>query len=113
MRLLQAGMMIGVAVATALPAAGENWPGWRGPRGDGTSLEANVPVRWNAVTGENVAWKIAVPGIGHASPIVWQDRVFLVTCLPDAQERILLCLDRRSGKELWRKTVVRAPLETK
>jgi len=105
--------LLGLFVAMASPAAAENWPGWRGPRGDGTSLEANVPVKWNATMGENIAWKVAVPGIAHASPIVWQDRVILVTCLPDSQERLLLCLDRKSGKELWRQAVVRAPLETK
>ena len=95
------------------PARGENWPGWRGPRGDGTSLETNVPVQWDAKTGVNIAWKIPIPGIGHASPIVWEDRVFLVTCLPEEQERILLCFDRQSGRELWRQTVIRSPLETK
>ncbi len=105
-------LLLAIAWATS-PAAGENWPGWRGPRGDGTSLEANIPRLWNGKTGENIAWKAAVPGIGHASPVVWEDRVFLVSCLTDAQERILLCLDRRSGRELWRRAVVRSPLETK
>src|SRR5262245_59537462 len=104
-----------VVIFTCLAAAarGENWPGWRGLRGDGTSLETNVPVSWNAAKGENIAWKAPIPGIGHASPVVWEDCVLLVTCLPDSQERILLCLDRASGRELWRQIVVRAPLETK
>ncbi len=47
-----------------LPA--ENWPGWRGPRGDGSSLDKNVPTKWSG--SQNVAWKVAIPGIGHASP---------------------------------------------
>ena len=51
-------------------AAAENWPAWRGPRGDGTSQEQNVPIHWSGE--ENVAWKVAVPGTGHASPIVWR-----------------------------------------
>lgn len=97
----------------AAPAAGENWPGWRGPRGDGTSAESKVPTRWDGKSGENVAWKVPVPGIGHASPVVWEDRVFLAACLTDSQERVLICLDRHTGKELWRQTVLRAPLETK
>lgn len=91
----------------------ENWPGWRGPRGDGTSTESAVPTHWNGTSGENIAWKVEIPGIGHASPIVWQDRLFLVTCLPNSQERVLLCLDRTSGKTLWQQTVVKSPLETK
>ncbi|MBI3467872.1 MAG: PQQ-binding-like beta-propeller repeat protein [Planctomycetes bacterium] len=91
----------------------EDWPGWRGPRGDGTSLETNVPVRWNGPTGENIAWKVPLPGQGHASPIVWGDYLFLISCIDETQERVLLCLDRRDGSTRWRKTVFTAPLETK
>ena len=101
------------SLCLAASAAAENWPGWRGPRGDGTSEETNVPLVWNGKSGENIAWQVLVPGIGHASPVVWQDHVLLVSCLPDSQERILLCLNRRNGQELWRRTVVKAPLETK
>jgi hypothetical protein len=92
---------------------GENWPCWRGPRGDGTSLEQNVPVRWDGPSGKNIVWKTELPGSGHASPIVWEDRVFLVTCVEEKQERILFCMDRKSGKILWDRLVVRAPLERK
>src|SRR5690606_27914001 len=91
----------------------EHWPCWRGPRGDGTSLETGVPVTWNAATGENIAWKAEIPGEGHASPIVWDDSIFLTTCLTDSTERVLLCLDRRTGQLLWQQTVIQSPLETK
>ena len=64
-------------------ARAENWPGWRGPRGDGTSEETDVPTHWDGAKGENIAWKVEVPGTGHASPIVWDDRIFLVTCLEE------------------------------
>jgi hypothetical protein len=66
-------------------ANAENWPGWRGPRGDGTSLETSVPTHWNAPSGENIAWKVALPGVGHASPVVWEDRVFVVSCVEQSQ----------------------------
>src|SRR5436190_16542647 len=92
-------------------AAAEDWPCWRGPRLDGTSTEANVPVRWSAT--ENVAWKTAIPGVGHSSPAVVGDRIFLTTCLLQEQQRVLLCLDRRDGKILWQRVVVTAPLERK
>ena len=94
-------------------AHGENWPGWRGPRGDGTSLEKSVPKQWDGPTGENIVWKTKVPGVGHASPIVWEDRIFLISCLEDQLERVVLCFDRLSGKMLWKRAVFRAPLETK
>jgi len=92
-------------------AAGEDWPMWRGPRGDGTSTEKDIPTRWDATN--NIAWKVEIPGQGHASPIVWRDRVFLVTCTPETKERFLLCLNRKTGQTIWRTVVLRAPLEAK
>jgi outer membrane protein assembly factor BamB len=105
-------LLVGL-IAIVGEARGENWPGWRGPRGDGVSQEKDLPTAWNGETGANICWKVKIPGEGHSSPVVWEDRLFLGTCLPDTLERVLLCLDRRSGKELWRRTVVRCPLETK
>ena len=102
-----------VVCALVMPARAENWPGWRGPRGDGTSLETAVPTKWDGATGKNVIWKTPLLGGGHASPIVWGDRIFLVTCDEQSQERLLLALDRHSGKILWQKSVFRGPLETK
>ena len=68
-----------VLVALGLSADGralaENWPGWRGPRGDGTSLEKTIPVSWSGTDG--VAWKTPIPGKGHASPIIWDRDVFV------------------------------------
>ena len=90
--------------------AGE-WPGWRGPRGDGHSDEPNIPTRWSAT--ENVHWKVAVPGRGHSSPVICGDRIFLTSALEKEQTRVLLCLDRRTGKTLWQKAVVKSPLEQK
>jgi outer membrane protein assembly factor BamB len=95
----------------ALSVNAENWPSWRGPRGDGTSLENNAPIVWSATS--NVVWKTEIPGVGHASPVVWQDKIFLVSALTDTQERVLLCLDRKTGKILWQKSVLEAPLERK
>src|SRR5215207_7702861 len=96
----------------------EEWPGWRGPRGDGTSQERGVALQWSA--SENVAWKVAIPGIGHSSPVVWGDRVFVTTCIEQpgkgkdrTGDRVLLCLERATGKERWRRTVLTAPLERK
>ncbi|MCI0748421.1 MAG: PQQ-like beta-propeller repeat protein, partial [Verrucomicrobia subdivision 3 bacterium] len=94
-----------------LLAAAENWPCWRGSRLDGASAEKNVPTHWNASS--NIAWKTELPGIGHASPIVWNDRVFTVTSLADKQARDLLCVDRAGGKIFWQKTVITSPLERK
>ena len=87
----------------------QNWPGWRGPNGDGTSAETNLPVRWDSIN--NVAWKIPVPGTGYSSPVVWEDRLFITTALLETQEKILLCYDSGTGDLIWQKTVVKSPLE--
>src|SRR5262245_27355595 len=100
-------------LAAAGAVRGENWPGWRGPRGDGTSYETNVPIHWNGDKGENLAWKAPLTGGGHASPIVWDDRVFVVGCIEATQERILSCFDRRTGKSFWQKTIIHSRLESK
>ena len=88
----------------------ENWPCWRGPRLDGTSFDTQIPIHWSATS--NVLWKTALPGMGHASPIVWDERIFTVAAL-NTQERILLCLNRNTGNIIWQRTVVQSPLETK
>ncbi len=94
-------------VASSL-AASENWPGWRGPRGDGSVADApDLPVAFDPAT--DAAWKTEIPGIGHASPILWEDRIFLVTAVET--ERLLLCLDRRGGAILWSRVALTAPPE--
>lgn len=95
----------------AVPLIAENWPGWRGPRGDGSSHEKNPPLTWNETS--NIRWKTSLPGKGHSSPIVWGERVFVTTCLEDKGERVLLCLQRRDGKILWQRVVLTAKLERK
>lgn len=104
------GLILGSLLISSLTTLkAENWPGWRGPNGDGTSSETNLPTQWDSTT--NVMWKIPVPGIGHGSPIVWEDRIFIVSALPETQERLLLCYNSKDGSLLWKTTVVKAPLE--
>ncbi len=100
-----------IIVTSSSPA--EDWPGWRGPRGDGTSLDADIPTHWNAATGEQIAWKVPVPGVGHSSPVIVGEQLFLTTFLPETTERQLLCFDRLTGEIEWRQTVFTAPIETK
>jgi len=110
-RFIAATGLIVALLANIGSARAENWPCWRGPRGDGTSLETGIPTRWSST--ENVAWKVSVPYLGHASPIVWGDRLFLVGTDLEEQDRILMGFDRTNGKLLWEQRVVHAPLEGK
>lgn len=80
-----------------------DWPQWRGPLGTGISSETAAPLSWSAT--KNVKWKVALPEEGNSSPIVIDGKV-LVTCPSEhGKQRLLLCLDRTNGKELWRKTI--------
>jgi outer membrane protein assembly factor BamB len=86
------------------PVAAANWPAFRGPHGNGVADEKNLPLTWSA--GENIAWKVQLPGPGASSPIVWNDRVFITAFTGSKASEIvrhLLCFDRRSGKKLWQK----------
>src|SRR5688572_20918784 len=98
---------LGLMFCLGAALAGD-WPAWRGPRGDGIA-EGKAPLKWSAT--ENVAWKAEVPGVGHSSPVVVGGRVLLTTYLAKGDERVLLCYDRATGKELWRTVVLSSPAE--
>jgi outer membrane protein assembly factor BamB len=74
-------------------------------------METNAPVYWSPTS--NILWKVELPGQGHASPIVFGDRLFTVAALTQTEERVLLCVDRAKGNLVWQRTVLAAPLEHK
>ena len=104
--------LFAVLLTSSTAAIAEDWPGWRGPRGDGTSSETNVPVSWDATTGAEVAWRVPLPGEGVGSPVVWKERLFVVSCVNETGERLLHCLDPKTGSTRWQRTVFQGPLET-
>ncbi len=108
---MAAACLVSLAIFSSNSFA-ENWPGWRGPRGDGSSVDTKPPIQWDGETGEGIVWKTPIPGRGHGSPIIWNDRIFLPTCLEKTGDRQLLCLDRASGDVVWKRTLFRSPLET-
>jgi outer membrane protein assembly factor BamB len=83
----------------ALPA--QEWTRFRGPNGTGVSVTTGVPVTW---TTADFRWRVPLPGKSHAQPVIWGERVFLPTATAQGNERILLCLRRDDGSELWRHT---------
>jgi outer membrane protein assembly factor BamB len=78
------------------------WSRWRGPSGQGI-VEGDYPDAWSAT--ENVLWKVAIPGQGHSSPIVWADKLFLTSASGGGSKRSLFCFNRADGKLLWEKSV--------
>ena len=80
---LLAGALALVPCAPAAPAE-QNWGQWRGPRADGTAPHGNPPSEWSE--SKNVKWKIAIPGEGNATPIVWDNLVFVQSAVPVAKK---------------------------
>ncbi len=76
-----------------------NWPHWRGPDRNGVSQETGLPLNWSAK--KNIVWALALPGVSGATPIIWNDRVFLNVA--DGNELHLWAVDRRAGKVLWKR----------
>ena len=84
-----------------------------GLAGTALAIQRPPPLKWDAETGEGILWKTEIPGIGHASPIIWKDRAFIVTCDLDAEVRQLIALDANKGAILWKQDVIKAKLEKK
>lgn len=85
-----------VLLALTTASLADNWPSWRGPAQNGVSNAKNTPTTWSAT--ENVLWKVALPGRGSSTPIVWEDNV-VVTCGVNGKNTVL-CFDR-NGKQRW------------
>lgn len=81
----------------------DDWPWWRGPNLSAVVSSKPTVTEWSET--KNVVWKAPVPGRGHASPIVVGTRVFLSTADEDRNIQLVVCYDRASGKELWRKDI--------
>jgi outer membrane protein assembly factor BamB len=83
-------------------AQAENWPQWRGPSFNGATTEKNLPTTWSKT--ENVLWSVTLPGLSGATPIIWDDKVFIASA--DAQKNlVLICYNRKDGKLLWQQEV--------
>ncbi len=101
------------------------WFMYRGNYASGILDNANLPQSWNVETGENIAWKIEIPGLGHSSPVVWGEKVFVTTAVsPETRENVqtgiygsidpvpdssvhswkVICIDKKTGKTVWEKT---------
>ena len=79
------------------------WPRWRGPSGQGYVAPGKYANTW--ALSRNVKWRVAVPGTGNSSPIVWGDRIYVTTAQNSGAKLSLLAFNRADGKQLW-ETVV-------
>ena len=123
--------MLLAAVSTFALAA--DWPQFRGPSAGGVG-SGSPPIEWNGESAKNILWKTEIPGLGHSSPIVWGDKIFVTSAVPAAGESALklglygdikpvegegaqslnvYCIDRKSGKILWQRTASNGPPKIK
>ena len=93
--IICAAIALGIA-ATA--ARSENWPRFRGEDGNAQSTQAGLPTKWGP---ESVLWKTPLKGRGQSSPVVWGDSIFLTSAVEEGRQRLVFCVDARSGKILW------------
>src|SRR5204863_5449263 len=77
----------------------------RGPTYNGVSKEKNIPTEWTKAK-ENVAWRVELPGPSGATPVVWDDRIYISSAVGNdpGADLVLMCVST-SGKELWKKVV--------
>jgi outer membrane protein assembly factor BamB len=112
-----------LAAGLALETA--SWPSFRGPGASGVADGQQLPERWDAAAGENIRWKVAVPGLAHSSPVVWGDRVYVTTAISSRADAtfkpglygegtasadrsvhrwVVRAIDRRTGATVWERT---------
>jgi len=118
---LLAALAIAAELTPAPTAQGADasryWAQWRGPLATGVSPTATPPLEWSET--QNLRWKVEIPGRGSSSPVVWGDRVFLMTAVPvgvegEAQHAprgaasprglhrfVVMALDRETGRVVW------------
>lgn len=96
--LVEGGISVEVRMVEAAGEGAKYWPRWRGPSGQGHAAPGHYTDTWSANT---AVWKIAVPGRGNSSPIVWGDRIFLTTGYGNGERLSMLAFARADGKKLW------------
>ncbi len=90
--------LIGLLLLAGHVTAAE-WPQWRGPFFNGSTEETGLPESWSMT--ENVAWSVDLPGAGAATPIVWQDHVFISSSDPKRDRLVAMCFDLQTGQKKW------------
>lgn len=92
-----------VALATTIAITGTlfgaHWPRFRGPNGEGTAPDSQLPLSWKGP--EEAAWKASLPGEGNSSPIIWGGHAFVQSASTDGRHRFLVCLRADTGQILW------------
>ncbi len=102
MHRLRSVLLMGLLCCVVCPlVVAQEWTRFRGPNGAGTSAATTIPASWDA---DDYNWVAELPGVGHSSPVIWQDRIFLTSATEEGQQRHLHCLAVADGSILWTRT---------
>ncbi len=93
-------LLAGLTLIFATSANAENWPQWRGAKLDGISHETGLPQTWSKT--ENVVWRAELPGPAGATPVVWDDHIYLTSA--EGTDLVLLAFGT-DGKQLWKQVL--------
>ncbi|MFN0197693.1 MAG: PQQ-binding-like beta-propeller repeat protein [Planctomycetaceae bacterium] len=96
--LYRATVLVVLVFSAQIELSGQEWTRFRGPNGTGESEATTVPATW---TEDDYNWKIELPGVGNSSPVVWGNRLFLLSADPKTALRYVLCFDADTGEKLW------------
>ena len=91
-------LLLLTALLSASVTRADNWPGFRGPTGDGHSTAKGVPTTFSET--ENVRWKVPIHDKGWSSPVVWGDQVWVTTAKEDGSQMYAVCVDLKTGKSV-------------
>src|SRR5687768_5077141 len=89
-------LLFALAFTASMASGADNWPQFRGPKGDGHANAKNLPTTWSET--ENVRWKTAIHGKAWSSPVIWGDQIWVTTAPEDGTKLFAICIDRNSGK---------------
>jgi hypothetical protein len=87
---------VGLVALGFSATAGDNWPQFRGPNGDGHALARQLPLTWSETN--HVVWKTPIHDLGWSSPVVWDQQIWVTTATEDGQQQFAVCVDRDTGK---------------
>jgi outer membrane protein assembly factor BamB len=96
-------LLVALGLSMQSSVTAENWPQWRGPNFDGSTSAQGLPTEFSKT--KNVKWMAELPGASAATPIIWEDKVFISSTDEDRQTLQAMCLDRKTGKVLWNQDV--------
>jgi outer membrane protein assembly factor BamB len=97
---------LALCAALSFPAVAQEWTRFRGPNGSGISHARTIPTEW---TSADHNWKVPLPGVGHSSPVLWGNRIFLTASDEPNARLFILAIDSRDGRELWRREFTLVP----